>query len=61
MTTWRKASSCHANGTCVEVAAIRHPLMRWIAVRDAKNPDGHQLAILYTDWAAFTRSLKATS
>lgn len=54
MTAWRKASSCHANGTCVELAALAGR----IAVRDAKNPDGHQLAILYTDWAAFTRSLK---
>lgn len=54
MTTWRKASSCHANGTCIELAAQAGR----IAVRDAKNPDGHQLAILYTDWAAFTRTLK---
>jgi hypothetical protein len=39
--TWRKARSCHANGTCVELA--RRP--DGVAVRDAKHPTGPQLRV----------------
>lgn len=50
--TWRQASSCHHNGTCVQVA--RHG--RLIAVRDTKHPAGPTLAIA----PATLRALKET-
>ena len=37
--SWRKATSCHANGTCVEIAADGNTIL----FRDAKNPAGPQL------------------
>ncbi|MFD3569112.1 DUF397 domain-containing protein [Streptomyces sp. NPDC058667] len=47
---WRKSSySSGEGGNCVEVAA--HPTT--IHVRDSKNPDGPQLAVSPTAWAAF--------
>lgn len=57
--TWRKA--CHANNTCVEVAAARHPLSGWahVLIRDGKRPDGERLAFLHADWARFVEAVKA--
>jgi hypothetical protein len=57
--TWRK--SCHANGTCVEVAAVRHPLSGWahVLVRNSTRPDGEQLSFLHSDWALFVAEVKA--
>lgn len=57
MTAWRQSSYCHANGTCVGIAS--HP--SGVAIRDEKNPNGHQLAFNKQAWSAFARGLKATS
>ena len=59
--TWRKARECHANNTCVEIAAARHPLSGWahVLVRDGKDPDGGRLAFLHADWARFVAAVKA--
>ncbi|MGA5197311.1 DUF397 domain-containing protein [Streptomyces exfoliatus] len=47
---WRKSSYSSAEGgECVEVAA--HPAA--VHIRDSKNPDGPQLAVSPTAWAAF--------
>ncbi|MFI0983826.1 DUF397 domain-containing protein [Streptomyces exfoliatus] len=47
---WRKSSySGGEGGNCVEVAA--HPTA--VHIRDSKNPDGPQLAVAPTAWAAF--------
>ena len=47
---WRKSSySGGEGGECVEVAA--HPTT--VHVRDSKNPDGPQLAVSPSSWAAF--------
>ncbi|MGA5067107.1 DUF397 domain-containing protein [Streptomyces exfoliatus] len=47
---WFKSSySGGEGGECVEVAA--HPAA--IHIRDSKNPDGPQLAVSPTAWAAF--------
>jgi hypothetical protein len=47
---WRKSShSDSEGGNCVEVAA--HPTT--VHVRDSKNPDGPQLAVAPSAWAAF--------
>jgi hypothetical protein len=57
---WRKASRCHANGTCVEVAADRHPLSgwAWVLIRDAKQPEGPHLTFIHSHWADFVRRIK---
>lgn len=57
---WRKAKRCHANNTCVEVAAVRHPLSgwAWVLIRDAKQPEGPRLAFIHRDWADLVRRLK---
>lgn len=57
MTTWRKASSCHANGTCVGITS--HP--QGVAIRDEKNPTGPRLAFTQRTWAAFTHAHKAAA
>ncbi|WP_405856480.1 DUF397 domain-containing protein [Streptomyces sp. NBC_00090] len=47
---WFKSSySGGEGGNCVEVAA--HPTA--VHIRDSKNPDGPQLAVAPTAWAAF--------
>lgn len=57
MTAWRKASSCHANGTCVGISSDPDG----VAIRDEKNPTGGQLAFTRRTWAAFTHAHKATA
>lgn len=44
MTAWRKASGCHANGTCTEVArcqgnhnCVELAAAGHVAIRDSKN------------------------
>ncbi|MFI8518866.1 DUF397 domain-containing protein [Streptomyces sp. NPDC085481] len=47
---WRKSSySGGEGGECVEVAT--HPTT--VHIRDSKNPDGPQLAVAPSSWAAF--------
>lgn len=54
MTAWRKASSCHANGTCVEVAA----LPAGVGVRDAKFPQRAVLLLTPAVWSALSGDLR---
>ncbi|MDT0448801.1 DUF397 domain-containing protein [Streptomyces hesseae] len=49
-TTWRKSSYSLAHGDCVEVAS---PLVRSIAVRDSKDPQGPALAFSSESWSTF--------
>ena len=46
---WRKSSSSHANGNCVEVT-----MGDGVRVRDSKNPGGPVLSFSRAEWAAFT-------
>ena len=55
--SWRKSSHSGANGDCVEVA---RPAPGRIAVRDSKNPGGHELAFTPGQWTAFTTALRET-
>jgi hypothetical protein len=50
MAAWRKSSSSHANGNCVEIAS--HGAA--VQVRDSKNPSGPVLSFSRAEWAAFT-------
>lgn len=53
---WRKSSrSSGAGNACVEVA----DLVRAVAVRDSKNPDGPSLAFRRRNWATFASQAKA--
>ncbi len=52
---WRKAESCHANGTCVEVAKSA----RTVLVRDAKDPAGPRLRFDRAEWLRFATAVKA--
>lgn len=55
---WRKSSrSTNNGGNCVEVAS----LLRVVAVRDSKDPDGGHLTFSRTDWSEFTQRLKSWS
>ncbi len=53
-TTWRKSSYSLANGDCVEVAS---PLVRSIAVRDSKDPQGPALSFSTESWSAFVTTV----
>jgi hypothetical protein len=53
---WRKSSYSGQNGNCIEVAD-HGPA---VAVRDSKDPGGHQLAFPAPAWHAFARRLQAT-
>ena len=53
---WRKATYSSSNGgNCIEVAAV----LRTVAVRDSKDPDGPRLAFRPPAWRAFTAEVKA--
>jgi Domain of unknown function (DUF397) len=55
--TWRKSSYSGANGgNCVEIAAV----VRRVAVRDSKDPDGPVLAFEPNDWQRFADRVKQT-
>jgi hypothetical protein len=52
---WRKASYSSSNGgACVEVGNV----VRSVAVRDSKDPDGPRLAFAPGRWQEFTRRVK---
>jgi hypothetical protein len=53
---WRKAESCHANGTCVEVARLSMA----IGVRDSKRPADAHLTVSADAWMRFLSRLKET-
>ncbi len=53
--TWRKAKRCHANNTCVEIAATRNGAR----FRDAKNPAGPQLRFGRAELRQFVAKVKA--
>lgn len=66
---WRK--SCHANGTCVEVAAWRTAkassatncvevarLSKVVGVRDSKRPTGAILTVSAGAWLRFLTRIK---
>lgn len=52
---WRTSSYSGANGNCVEVA---RPAPHIIAIRDSREPSGHQLAFSPRQWETFTRAVK---
>jgi hypothetical protein len=69
--SWRKAESCHANGTCVEVAAWRTAkasgtsecvevarFSEVVGVRDSKRPGGAILKVSPDAWLRFVSGLK---
>lgn len=52
---WRKSSRSNGDGNaCVEVA----DLVRAVAVRDSKNPQGPSLAFGRRNWNAFADQVK---
>ncbi len=72
--TWQKAASCHANGTCVEVAAARwrcstrssggncaevRCMGDEVAIRDSKHP-AVELRITRTGWARLLNDLRGS-
>ncbi|HEY2266994.1 MAG TPA: DUF397 domain-containing protein [Streptosporangiaceae bacterium] len=52
---WRTSTHSGQNGNCIEVAT-HGPA---IAVRDSKNPAGHQLAFPAPAWRTFTCRIQA--
>jgi hypothetical protein len=55
-TAWRKSTHSSSNGgNCVEVGTI----VRTVAVRDSKDPDGPRLAFPPSRWQQFTHRVKA--
>lgn len=54
LSDWRRASACHANYQCVEVAATP----TGAAVRDAGDPGGPVLSYHSVAWAAFLDALR---
>jgi hypothetical protein len=50
---WQRSTYCSNNG-CVEVARAG----RTVQVRDAKDPDGPQLAVSVDAWREFIASVK---
>lgn len=51
---WTKSSYSGGNGACVEV---KSPLVRAIAVRDSKAPEGPSLTFVPGAWNAFVRDV----
>ena len=52
---WRKSTySANGGNTCVEVGNV----VRAVAVRDSKDPDGPRLAFTAGRWQEFTRRVK---
>ncbi|MFA1537902.1 DUF397 domain-containing protein [Actinomadura monticuli] len=52
---WRKASRSHDDGDqCVEVAS----LYDLVAIRDSKDPDGHNFIISRSDFRHIANALK---
>ncbi|MFG2601034.1 DUF397 domain-containing protein [Streptomyces sp. NPDC048462] len=51
---WTKSSYSGGNGACVEV---RSPLVREIAVRDSKVPEGPSIGFVPGAWNAFVRDV----
>ncbi len=51
---WRKAMLSTNNGACVEVAAATGK----VVVRDSKDPDGHVLVYMHSEWNAFLDGAK---
>lgn len=47
---WTKSSYSTGNGACVEV---KSPVMRTVAVRDSKDPEGPSLDFRPEAWTAF--------
>lgn len=54
MTAWRKASTCGANGTCVEVGDASGVVL----VRDSVDPDGPRLALTRREFAGLLAAIK---
>ncbi|SDL13826.1 DUF397 domain-containing protein [Streptomyces indicus] len=48
--TWTKSSYSTGNGACIEV---RSPVLREVAVRDSKVPEGPAIAFEPDAWSAF--------
>lgn len=70
MTTWRRASTCHQNGTCIELAwrTSSHSgiencieIARGIAIRDSKNPEDPYLYVGRRGFRALLTGLQATA
>jgi hypothetical protein len=51
MSDWRKSTTSHANGNCVEVGSADDAV---IAVRDTTDREGGALVFPAAAWAAFT-------
>ncbi|MFF1919466.1 DUF397 domain-containing protein [Streptomyces sp. NPDC058221] len=51
---WTKSSYSGGNGACVEV---KSPLVRAIAVRDSKSPEGPSISFVPGAWNAFVRDV----
>ncbi|MFE5664819.1 DUF397 domain-containing protein [Streptomyces niveus] len=52
--TWTKSSYSGGNGACVEV---KSPVMRAIAVRDSKAPEGPSITFVPGSWTTFVQEM----
>lgn len=55
---WTKSSYSGGNGACVEV---KSPVLRQIAVRDSKAPQGPSIGFTPDAWTAFVTEVRTAS